>query len=243
MHLVHKKAVFFDFGDTLASTNPPFLQRIAMALREAGMNITDSEFEHAYHRADYELYKKHINKGGITPDEHRKWFFPLLYEHLEEFRDKSVDVAELRSRVRVEMSKISFTREVLPGAKGLLSFLKQEGFVVAIISNNDGRTAQKCDEVGIRDFFDLILDSTELGLIKPDERIFRFALERLDIAAGDAVHIGDLYGADILGGLNAGLDVVWMNKRGVDRLDESDFLESKNLDDVKAFFGLGNTDT
>ena len=46
-----KKAFFFDFGDTLASTDPPFIFRIAMAMRKSGFDITDREFEAEYVKA------------------------------------------------------------------------------------------------------------------------------------------------------------------------------------------------
>ena len=47
------KAIFFDLGDTLVSTDPPFLHRIAQAIREAGLEISNKEFEIEYTKADY----------------------------------------------------------------------------------------------------------------------------------------------------------------------------------------------
>ena len=90
------KGIFFDFGDTLASTDPPFIIRIAMALREAGLNITDREFESKYVEADYKLYLKHKLEGGMTPRDYGKWFLPILYQSLpiEE------DIDEFRGKVR-----------------------------------------------------------------------------------------------------------------------------------------------
>ena len=66
-------------------------------------------------------------------------------------------------------------------------------------------------------------------MVKPDQDIYRYALNELNVSADEVLHIGDLYGADILGGINAGLDVIWVNHRKSENYD--------NLD-IKQFNGL-----
>lgn len=226
-----RKAILFDFGDTLASTDPPFILRIAMAIRAAGFEISDREFEEEYLRADYKLYLKHKERGGITPEEHMKWFLPLLYESLSPARD----IDKFRQRVRAEMSAIEFTRVALPGVLELLDSLKGRGYKLGVISNNDGRTEEKCAEVGIRDHFDVILDSTNLGMVKPDSRIFHYALDRLGISPGEALYIGDLYGSDVLGGRDAGLDVIWFNGRKIEKFNDAEVTEVSELSEIVDF--------
>jgi HAD superfamily hydrolase (TIGR01549 family) len=226
--LVSKKAFFFDFGDTLASTDPPYIYRIAMAMRRAGFEISDRDFEAGFAEADYRLFLRHMDRGGITPREHREWFFQILYESLSPF----ADIEEFRGKVRREMSEIGFTRAALPGAARLLDYIKGKGYIVAVISNNDGYTEEKCEEVGIRQYLDYIFDSTKLGMIKPDPRIFRYAARKLNIAPGDAVHIGDMYGSDVMGALNAGVDVIWLNVRGTKRFNDTEVKEVDELTEI-----------
>ena len=226
--LVSKKAFFFDFGDTLASTDPPYIYRIAMAVRRAGFNITDREFEAEFAKADYRLFLKHMETGGISPREHREWFFPILYESLS----PSSDIDEFRKNVRREMSEIEFTRAPLPGAASLLRYLKGKGYMLAVISNNDGYTEEKCEEVGIRQYLDFVFDSTNLDMIKPDARIFRFAADKLGISPGEAVHVGDMYGSDIMGALNAGVDVIWLNRRGIKKFNDTEVKEVGELAEI-----------
>jgi HAD superfamily hydrolase (TIGR01549 family) len=223
-----KKAFFFDFGDTLASTDPPYIYRIAMAMRRAGFKITDLEFEAEYAKADYRLFLKHADKGSISPQEHREWFFPILYESLS----PSTDIDKFREKVRREMSEIGFTRAALPGAARLLDHIKGKGYTIAVISNNDGYTEEKCEEVGIRQYLDYIFDSTNLDMIKPDPRIFRYAADKLGISPGDAIHIGDMYGSDIMGALNAGVDVLWFNGRGVKKFNDTEVTEVGKLAEI-----------
>ncbi len=223
-----KKAVFFDFGDTLASTDPPYIFRIAMAMRGAGFIISDREFEEEYLRSDYKLYLKHKKRGGITPEQHREWFLPIVYESLSPARD----IGKFREKVRAEMSEIEFTRAALPGVPEVLDYLKGKDYKLGVISNNDGSTEEKCDEVGIRDYFDFIFDSTRVGMVKPDSRIFHYALDRFGLSPGEAVYIGDMYGSDVLGGLDAGLDVIWFNARKIGKLNETEVIEVSDFAEI-----------
>jgi len=206
-----KKAIFFDFGDTLASTTPSYLIRISTAMRTAGYSVSDRDFEIAYLKTDYEIYKRYKTQETISVEEYAEWFFPILCRHLF----LNGDPYAIRARMREAIRGIEFGRVALPGAIELLELLKEKGFILGIISNNDGRIEAKCDEVGIREYFDIIADSTTLGLTKPDSRIFNFVLDKLKLSSSEAIHVGDLYGSDVMGGLNAGLDVVWLNKRQV----------------------------
>lgn len=227
-----KKTIFFDFGDTLASTNPSYFIRIASAIRAAGYPVSDREFELAYIKTDYEIYTRYKAKEEITPDEYRDWFFPILCKYLSLHGDPYA----IRSKMRIELKGIKFSRAQLHGASELLEFLKGKGFILVVISNNDGKTEEKCEEVGIREYFDIIIDSTNLGLVKPDARIFHFVLDQLNLSNNEAMHIGDLYGSDIMGGINAGLDVIWLNNRDIQKLDGSQVIEYENLSEIKKLF-------
>lgn len=226
------KAVFFDLGDTLASTDPPYLHRIAQAMRESGLDISNKNFELEYTKADYKLFLKHKEEGGMTPRDYRRWFLPLLYESLL----PGQDTGEFRHNVRSAMSQIDFGRVALPGAVEILEYLKDKGYKLAVISNNDGNTEEKCDEVSIREYFDIILDSTNLDMIKPDSRIFDHALKELGLSSREAIHVGDMYGADVMGGMNAGLDVIWLNHRQIEGLSHPLIKEVNGLIEIKEIF-------
>src|SRR3970040_487622 len=115
-----KKAIFFDFGDTLASTNPPYLIRIHLAFRDCGYNVSDDDFERAYLKTDYEIHKMYLDKGTISPSEYGEWFFPKLCGHLSLDGDSNV----IRERIRIALEEIKFTRSALPGAIELVQLLK-----------------------------------------------------------------------------------------------------------------------
>jgi putative hydrolase of the HAD superfamily len=63
-------------------------------------------------------------------------------------------------------------------------------------------------------YFDTVTFTQEVGLQKPDPRVFRFALARAGQRPADSVYVGDSWEADYLGATNAGLKAVWLNRGG-----------------------------
>lgn len=220
-----KKAIFFDFGDTLASTNPPYILRKANLFRRAGYNISDRDFEHAYLKADCEISSKHKTHGSLSTEEYNSWFFPLLCK----FLDIEEHPREVRNKIRQNTESRMFSRNTLPGVFELLDYLKEKGYTLGIVSNNDGYTERKCRDVEIDVYFDIISDSTNIGYVKPDPRIFEHTLNKLGLKPEHCLHVGDMYGADVVGAKNAGIEVVWFNYRGIHIVEDSDTPQIESL--------------
>ena len=66
----------------------------------------------------------------------------------------------------------------------------------------------------IAKYIDKIIISDEVGVNKPDKRIFEYAMNYFEIMdKSEVIMIGDSLGADIKGGQNAGIDTCWVNLR------------------------------
>lgn len=66
--------------------------------------------------------------------------------------------------------------------------------------------------VGIGHFFEGALGAADIGIAKPDPRIFHEALRRLQLGAHEVLHVGDDPHLDVQGAINAGLPAVWVNR-------------------------------
>ncbi|NDH88881.1 MAG: GntR family transcriptional regulator [Actinobacteria bacterium] len=90
---------------------------------------------------------------------------------------------------------------------------------VAIVSNNDGTAVEQCRNLGICQLepdgplphVPAIVDSTTIGIAKPDPAIFDPALEALGTARDRTLYVGDTVHADVLGAGRAGLPVVQLD--------------------------------
>jgi len=106
--------------------------------------------------------------------------------------------------------------ESVPGdVAPALRRLRGQGLRLAVISNSNGTLRAKLDRLGLTALFDLVVDSTEEGVEKPDPRIFELALERLGAHAGKTVHVGDLYHVDVAGARAAGIVGVLLDPLGL----------------------------
>jgi putative hydrolase of the HAD superfamily len=97
---------------------------------------------------------------------------------------------------------------VRAGSAESLARLRAAGLKLGVVSNSDGRVAQALDAAGLRHYFDVIIDSALVGLEKPDPRIFRAALEALEVEPEEALYVGDLYEVDVLGAQAAGIQAI-----------------------------------
>lgn len=67
-------------------------------------------------------------------------------------------------------------------------------------------------KVGIFDYFSLLIFSDEMGVSKPDRRIFEFVLKYFGCEPSEVVHIGDIPVTDIKGALDVGMRSVHFKK-------------------------------
>jgi FMN phosphatase YigB (HAD superfamily) len=102
-------------------------------------------------------------------------------------------------------------REV-PGCREGLAALDATGVRLGIVSNADGMIGERLRErellqvgpgVGVE--VECVIDSGAVGVMKPDPRIFRLALEAMGVDAADAWYVGDMPGIDVVGARRAGL--------------------------------------
>lgn len=96
--------------------------------------------------------------------------------------------------------------------------LRALGIKTAIVTNvaSDRFAFQrnKIDALGLTPYFDVIVLSGEVGVHKPDRRVFDHATKQLGVASEDCVFVGDNPNADIMGARNVGMEAVWIDVWG-----------------------------
>lgn len=96
-----------------------------------------------------------------------------------------------------------------------LARLRELGYRIAILSNasDDADVQTLIDQAHLRPHLDAILTSAAAGIRKPNPRIFHYLLQQLEIPASQAVMVGDILSADILGAHNVGMPGIWIDRR------------------------------
>ena len=104
------------------------------------------------------------------------------------------------------------TGNAFPYAVEVLHKLKDK-YKLALITNVlHTTTAEKVQEIlaeaGIPDVFEVVVVSSEVGYAKPSPRIFKIALDGLNVEPEEAVMVGNIISTDVFGGNRMGLKTV-----------------------------------
>ena len=174
----------------------------------APLSIDDLHHQHA---EILELLHVEVVVGRIAIDDARIERFRrlLVAAGADRAADHAPDVAR---RYRREYEVAS---QPVAGAVELLTRLKHAGALVVIVTNNIvAEQRLKLARCGLAGFVDELVTSEEVGVSKPDPRIFQEALDRARAAPPDAVMLGDAWATDIEGALASGIRPVWLNRFG-----------------------------
>ncbi|MFH1382725.1 MAG: HAD-IA family hydrolase, partial [Chloroflexota bacterium] len=86
-----------------------------------------------------------------------------------------------------------------------LKTLKAKKLKVGLLTNLDRDMSLLSRELGLQEYLDFVVTSAEAGADKPAPPIFEMALQRADVRASEAVHVGDQYKLDVLGARGVGI--------------------------------------
>jgi len=117
-------------------------------------------------------------------------------------------MGELRDSLRQMHGERHLWCSVHERTHAALSRLRAAGLRLGVVSNSDGRVDQALLAAGLREYFDVVIDSSVVGMEKPDPAIFRAALDALGVAPQEALYVGDLYEVDVVGARAAGIEAV-----------------------------------
>jgi putative hydrolase of the HAD superfamily len=195
------RAILFDFGGTLDSDGVHWSEQFYNAYRDLGCAVSGERFDQAFLEADRIIASSYDVRGHSM----RKLLelqVSLQFENLR-FED------EERKRKIID-SCYDSVRKMLDRNRGILSRLHKGGYRLGVISNFNGNLEVVCREFNITPVLDLILDSGNLDVSKPDPKIFKLALERLKVNPSECFYVGDSFERDIVPAKQVGLNTIWL---------------------------------
>lgn len=91
-------------------------------------------------------------------------------------------------------------------------------FRLALVTNGAPDLQRlKLEAAGLEPYFQTVVVSGEVGVGKPDPRVFALALARLGVVAARTVTVGDSLQRDVAGAQRAGIRGIWLNRTGARR--------------------------
>jgi putative hydrolase of the HAD superfamily len=228
--------VFFDVGNTLVRPHPSVSEVVRQVLAEEGhvhdlhaiddvMPLVDEYYEDRY-RSDDTFW---------TDEDRTSQVWVGMYSLL--CRKLGIEDGAERIAARVyqefgDPDRWEAYADVLPAFRRL----RQRGLVLGLISNWDNRLSGLVEGLGLASELQTIVCSAEVGLHKPDPRIFELACKRLGVEPEQAAHVGDHHYADIVGAQAIGMRPVLIDRHASSRTWRSGFVVT--LDDLERSLDL-----
>lgn len=215
--MTHYRNIFIDLDDTIwdfTANSHVSLEIMYRDLDIARIYPDYDAFSSAYYAKNSELWALY-HHGKIEKD----FLIIERYAHLL----RTIGYNDIDNRLAQRMNEyyldtLALQTQLVPYAIELLDYLTRRGYNLYILSNGFIEVQhKKLQSAGIGDYFKRMVLSDEIGINKPDRRLFDYALEVTHSQAADTLMIGDNYDADILGAMQAGWGQIYFdrNHRGI----------------------------
>ena len=192
-------ALLFDYGGTLDADGLPWKERFRQLYRAHGVHPADEVFDPIFYAADDRL-------PGVLP---AGCGLSETVGRLSAAVSTGLGVADPGVTAQVAKGFLEASFVHLAGSRELLARLRRR-YRLGLVSNFYGNLDAVCEEAGIAELFDVMVDSARVGFTKPDARIFRHATDALGVAPADATFIGDSPSRDMAGARGVGMRHVWL---------------------------------
>jgi putative hydrolase of the HAD superfamily len=104
---------------------------------------------------------------------------------------------------------------LFPDTRETLDHLRRRGVPLALVTNGDaGQQRDKIERFDLAPFFEVIVIEGEFGAGKPDEAVYRHALDALGVGPREAWMVGDHLEFDVAGPQRLGLGGIWIDRAG-----------------------------
>lgn len=229
------KAILFDLDDTLFDHQ----RASGIALRMMHARFAPTLLFDAFSRKHSEVleeFHQHFLRGKYTLDQARLARMKSLFAafELDIDDDSALRVASLYREQH------QANRALVPGARELLDALHGQSRLGIVTNNSTVEQHEKLRALDIARYFDIIVISEDVGVTKPDPRIFEIALERIGARADESVFVGDSWQNDVQGAISSGLTAVWLNRNAHSETQPLAHLSGIKSPEIPANAGVSN---
>lgn len=194
----------------------PEHDRIAAAFERAGTPL-DTDLDAAHYRGAAS-FTTDLDVEADWPGCWRRY----LDAYIDACGATGVDREEIHRHLDSEFADAGLWLHEIPGAREGLAALAASGVRLGVISNADGLigsrlAAREILQVGpgMGTEVECVIDSGAVGVMKPDPRIFRLALDAMGLEPEECWYVGDMPAIDVVGARRAGLHPIVMDPLGL----------------------------
>lgn len=229
MPAVPIRAVIFDLDDTLIDHTTAIRGAVADLYANRPELLTKFPDEASFQRAWVAVQDKHYPsylRGSLTHAEQKILRIRELWQPLANLSEEQCFQIYDHFQA-LYAQKWQLFPDTLPCLENLVP-LK-----LGLITNGYENQRRKLELEELHKKFQIVVISSEVGMAKPDPRIFKMACAALSVQPQEALYVGDLYDLDVQGAQNAGLIPIWLRRRA-DHIESPGTLTIRSLNELAA---------
>jgi len=227
------KHIFFDLDHTIWDFDKNAQETLTELYNEYALHtlgLTSCETFIETYTENNQLLWAEYHMGRITKETLRSERFSKTFIQLG-VAPESVPQAFEEDYVRISPTK----RNLFAGSEKVLAYL-QNKYTLHIISNGFKETTlTKMDLCNLNPYFSNVIISEDVGVNKPDQAIFEYALQKAGALKQESIMIGDSLEADIRGAQDFGMKAIFFNPLNKDKPADVEW-QIKNLEELMSHF-------
>lgn len=200
------KGIIFDYGGTIDTNGTHWAEVIREQYIKAGLTIDDKLFRETYVYGERALAKNPI----IAPTD---TFRILLEKKIAIHREYLNGTMSSTQEKNIAQGCYQRVLDTIEKTRNVVESLSRR-YPLVLVTNFYGNMPTVLKEFALEKYFITIVESSIVGIRKPDPALFAIGVEALSLPPTDVVVIGDSYRKDIFPAHTLGCHTVWIKGRG-----------------------------
>ncbi len=191
------RAILFDAGGTLIHVDG---EAVCRAVKLPYSETLFRAAEASAHTEAREWIRRH-------PDSTDAERLPIFIDGMLRHLGITDEAARKKGAQRIAAQHRRANLWCRPGERAATTLrrLRRRGYRLGVVSNSNGHVRGLLERARLASFLELVIDSAEVGIEKPDPRIFFIATQHLGLEPARCAYVGDIYEIDVVGARKAGL--------------------------------------
>lgn len=208
---IHIKAILLDYGGTIDTNGMHWSEVIYEGYKQTKADVQKEDFRKAYVFAEQYMEK---NPTVVKPeDTFKETLLTKIKLQSDYYIQHNLPYDISRNIEEIAEYCYQVAKSTVGKAAETLEKLKEK-YPLVLVSNFYGNLQSVIKDFNIHQYFTGIVESSVVGVRKPDPEIFRMALQELSIPASEAMIVGDSYKNDMIPARQLGCTAVWLKGIG-----------------------------
>lgn len=214
MENIRVKGIIFDYGGTIDTNSRHWAEVLWEKYQEFNVPVDKASFREAYVHGERSLAKFPLIKPEHNFHDMLNIKLNIQISYLIENGKIDGSLAEKYNYAKsIADSSYRYVLDVLQKTRPVVEQLSSE-YKLVLVSNFYGNIETVLKDFGLYDYFSGIIESSVVGVRKPDPAIYRLGVEAIGLQAGEVLVVGDSFSKDVIPAKSVGCKVAWLKGEG-----------------------------